>query len=331
MGKVVGLTYDIKEDWVVDGADPQDANAEFDKPKTIDNVVKAFESAGHTVVRIGNINSLLRQLDSLKVDIVFNICEGRQGRNRESQVPVLLEMKGIPFVGADGLCLGVTLDKVVAKKLFISEGIPTPRFFIAGLNDNLKKLNKIGFPLMVKTRHEGSSKGISEKSRVYDYKGLERQVKLINEVYGQTALVEEFIKGMECTVPVLGNNPPEAMPIAQVSIDDNVKLGDQFYTFERIACDRLRYVIPAKLSKTLERKIKDLAVRVFQCVECRDFGRVDFRIDEKGRPYVLEINPLPSLDEKDVFHLFPKLLGSDFNKTVNKILNFGLERYGLKP
>src|SRR5262245_334222 len=112
MGKIIGLTYDLKTDLVVGADDPSDANAELDKPQTIESLAKAIESAGHRTVRIGHVGNLLRQIDELDVDIVFNICEGHSGRNRESQVPILLELKGIPYVGADALTLGVTLDKI---------------------------------------------------------------------------------------------------------------------------------------------------------------------------------------------------------------------------
>ncbi|MDP8212873.1 MAG: ATP-grasp domain-containing protein [Candidatus Zapsychrus exili] len=329
MGKIVGLTYDIKSDWIIDSSDTYDANAEFDKPKTVDKVVKALESGGHIVRRIGNVHSLLKQIDELDVDIVFNICEGISTRNRESQVPILLETKGIPYVGSDGLTLGITLDKVIAKRLFLAENIPTPRYFEVSSTNNLIDLNIVDFPLIVKTRHEGSSKGISQNSRVVDYQGLERQVNLINNVYNQPALVEEFIRGTEFTVAVLGNDSPEAMPVVQVSVDGNTNLGDQFYTFDRISSDTLQYVCPAKISDELKENIQDLAVKAYSCVGCRDFGRVDFRVDEKGNPYVLEINPLPSLDEEDVFNLFPNVLGSDYDKTINKILDLALERYGL--
>ena len=329
MGKIVGITYDLKSDWDLQSNDPVDTNAEFDKPETIARVITALENGGHTVKRIGNINSLLMQIDDLKVDIVFNICEGAHGRNRESQVPIILEMKGIPYVGADGLTLSVTLDKVVAKRLFIADGIPTPRFFEARSGDDLKEINTIGFPLMVKTRHEGSSKGISNQSRVNTIEELKRQVDLINRSYDQPALVEEFIKGTEFTVAVLGNDDPKAMPIAQVSIDGNVDLGDEFYTNDRIESTDLEYVCPAKISPDLTAKIQGLAVRVYKCVECRDWGRVDFRVDQQGNPYVLEINPLPSLDIRDVFNIFPNVFGSNYDEIVNKIVDFGLKRYNI--
>ncbi|MBU4334794.1 MAG: D-alanine--D-alanine ligase, partial [Candidatus Omnitrophica bacterium] len=242
---IIGLTYDVKEDWEIQEGDPADINAEFDKPATIQSIINAIISGGHTVKIIGNFESLIRSVDNLGVDIVFNICEGRTGRNRESQVPVLLEAKKVPYVGSDGLTLGITLDKVIAKKLFQSEGIRTPRFFEARKGDDLEALNVIGFPLIVKTRHEGSSKGITSSSRVVDLAGLKRQVELINDQYDQPALVEEFIGGTEFTVAVLGNEEPKAMEPVQISIAGKVDMGEDFYTFNRFTADHLQYICPA--------------------------------------------------------------------------------------
>ncbi len=329
MGKIVGITYDLKQNWDRRIDDPLDVNAEFDTPSTIDRICKALESGGNIVKRIGNIEQLIENLDDLDVDIVFNVCEGEQGRNRESQVPSLLEMKGIPFVGADALTLGMTLDKIIAKKMFISHGIPTPRFFEAKTSKNLEFFNTIGFPLMVKTRHEGSSKGISLDSKVHNLEELQRQVQLINTKYNQSALVEEFIKGTEFTVAVIGNDEPRAMPVVQISLDGDTELGEKFYTFDRASSDSLKYVCPALISESLGSLLRDLAVKVYECVECRDFGRVDFRVDEQGNPFCLEINPLPSLDPKDVFDLFPKVIGSDYNHMINEVLDYAVERYGL--
>ena len=326
---VIGITYDLKGDWKRADNDPEDINAEFDKLETLQRIITALENGGHRVEKIGNVDKLLKQIDDLSVDIVFNVCEGRSGRNRESQVPVLLEMKGIPYVGGDGLTLAMTLDKIIAKKLFISENIPTPRFFEVKNVGDITKLKTIDFPLIVKTRHEGSSKGISQKSRVEDMDALKRQVALINTAYDQPALVEEFIRGTEFTVAVLGNEEPQAMPVVQISIDGKVQLGDEFYTHERISSDKLQYICPAEISNELRKKIQDMAVRVYNCVECRDFGRVDFRVNEQGDLYVLEINPLPSLDVLDVFNIFPNVMGSDYDGVINQVVDFALQRYGI--
>lgn len=332
MKKIIGLTYDLKSDWVPSSDDPVDANAEWDKPRTIERIQEALEKGGYATKRIGNVQNLLDQIDELDVDIVLNICEGYKGRNRESQVPLLLEMKGIPFVGSDALTLGITLDKVMAKKIFMADGIPTPRFFVADSLENLEQLenkHKLTYPLIVKTRHEGTSKGLTENSRVRDFKSLKREVEIVLTRYHQTALVEEFIRGTECTVPVLGNKNPQAMPVAQICIDGKLELADKFFTFDMVAYDGLKYVCPSKFSPLLIKKLQDLALKAYRAVECLDFGRVDFRIDEKGNPYVLEINPLPSLAEADVFNIFPVLIGSNYDETINKILEFALERYGM--
>jgi len=330
MGKIIGLTYDLKTDWVLNENDPKDLNAEFDSPYVVDAVVKALESGGHKVKRIGNVRSLLRQIDNLNVDIVMNLCEGYLGRNRESQVPLLLEMYSIPFIGSDALSQAITLDKSVAKQIFIAEGVPTPRYFKARSSDNLQQLNKIGFPLIVKTCHEGTSKGISDKSRVEDLASLKRQVDLINKTYNQPALVEEFIKGKEFTVAVLGNEHPRAMPVIQTTIDGQLDLGDKFYTFERVQnANTIRYICPAQISAELEKKIREIAVRAYQAIGCRDMARIDFRVDEKGNPYVLEINPLPSFSREDVFNIFPKVIHSTYEEIINYIVNLALERHGL--
>jgi len=142
MRKIIGITYDLKSDWKFRPEDPTDANAELDSGETLEFVIAGLEASGHKVKKIGNAKNLLAEIDNLDVDIVFNICEGYHGRNRESQVPLVLEMYGIPYVGSDALTLGVTLDKILAKKCFIADGIPTPRYFEANTGDDLKVLYK---------------------------------------------------------------------------------------------------------------------------------------------------------------------------------------------
>ena len=327
--KIVGLTYDLKTDYEFKKGDPPDANAEFDHPSTIDVIAGAIESCGFKVKRIGNVNDLLEKIDSLSVDIVFNISEGISGRNRESQVPILLEMAGIPFVGADALTLGVTLDKIMAKKIFIAEKLPTPRSFSVNSVQDIVDLDHFKFPLIVKPRFEGSSKGLTENSRVQNIEELKKQVSRITSTYKQPALIEEFISGQEFTVAIIGNDPPEVMPVVQIKIDGRLQLEDKFYTFARITSDRLEYICPAHITKEMENKLKELSLRAFKAVECRDLGRVDFRVDKEGNPYVLEINPLPSLSTEDVFMVVAKRIGITYEEIIGKILNSAIKRYNL--
>jgi D-alanine-D-alanine ligase len=328
--KTVGLTYDLKTDYKFKEGDPPDANAEFDHASTVDVIADAIQANGFNVERIGNAERLLERFNSLKVDIVFNISEGRTpGRNRESQVPILLEMAGIPFVGSDALTLGLTLDKVMAKKVFIAEGIPTPRFIEVDSSAKLVNLDHLSFPMIVKPRFEGSSKGLSDNSRVANNEELIRQVDLITKTYKQPALIEEFITGQEFTVAIVGNDPAEVLPVVQVKIDGSLDLDEKFYTFARITSDRLEYVCPAPISPELTQKIQKYSRMVYKAVDSLDFGRVDFRVDRSGNPFVLEINPLPSLSTEDVFMLISKVQGITYEQMIGRILKSALKRYNI--
>ena len=330
MGKVVGLTYDIKEDHVLKDGDPHDAYAEFDVNATIDIIVDALREGGNKVVKIGSVNKLLKDIDNLSVDIVFNISEGIGGRNRESQVPIILEMKNIPYVGSDGLTQALTLDKIMAKKIMLQERIPTPNFVeISNPVDLNGALDRLKFPLIVKPRHEGSSKGISEEAKVDDIDNLKKRINFIVNAYNQSALIEEFIRGSEFTVGLIGNDPIQVLPPVQIKIDGKLNLGDQFYTFARISSDKLEYVCPAQISQGLNKQISELALRAYRAVECKDFGRVDIRLNEKDEPFVLEINPLPSLSIEDIFMTVTKESKISFPDIINRILDAALKRYGM--
>lgn len=330
MGKTIGFAYDLREDFPVKEGEPEDFNAEFDVNEIIDLAEEAIKSGGHKVVLIGNVNNLLKMLPDLSVDIVFNICEGRGSRNREAQVPVILETYGIPYIGSDGLTMSLTLDKVMTKKILISESIPTPHYLGISKMDDLINLDHMKFPMIVKLRNEGTSKGLSDKSVVHSKKELNNQAEFLFNTYDNSPLIiEQLIRGAELTVPLIGNSPVEVFPPIQISIKEQLDLGEMIYTFERITSPELKYVCPAKIGKRLEKKLYDLALRTYKAVDCLDFGRVDFRVDQKGDPYVLEINPLPSISTEDVFSMSPSVVGVDYNKTINKIIDAGLRRNGL--
>lgn len=330
MGFRVGMTYNVKSEFPLQPGDPPDLNAEFDHEDTIAHIERALRSGGHEVVRLGNARTLLERVKPLAVDIVFNIAEGYEGRNRESQVPILLEMMRIPFVGADGLTLGLTLDKVLTKKVLIAEDIPTPRYVEVTDPDRLWQVD-LSFPLIVKLRCEGSSKGLSLRSLVNTPEELRQQVAWLADTYhGAPIFIEEFIEGEEFTVAIIGNESPEIYPVVQIALDGKTSLGRNFFHFAylRSGAD---YLCPAKIQAPLAKRMQELALRIYQAVDCRDFGRVDFRVDRKGQPYVLEINPLPSLSSEDVFFFVAKEKGITHARIVQKILEAALIRCGLLP
>jgi len=330
MGRSIGFTYDLKSDHAGRSDLPQDALAELDIEETVDGVARALASGGHRVERIGNAKKLLERLPGLDVDIVFNICEGLGPRSREAEVPTVLDLFGVPYVGSDGLTLSLTLDKAMAKKVFVADGVPTPRSFLANGKFSLKDLDGMRPPFMVKPCHEGSSKGISEDSIVHKKKDLPARIAEVNRQYHQLALVEEFIRGSEFTVLVIGNDTPQALEPVQIQIGGLCDLGELVYTWRRLSSTDIQYICPARIAAGLRRKLCDLSIAAYRAVDCRDFGRVDFRVDEKGRPYVLEVNPLPSLSEEDVFPPIARAHGWTYEGLLLKILDNALTRYGIR-
>lgn len=324
----VGLTYNVKTEYQLRPDDPPDLIAEFDHEDTVNHIEASVREAGHVPVKIGNARKLLERMGDLDVDIVFNIAEGYEGRSRESQVPMLLEMARTPYVGADGLTLGLTLDKVLTKKVLIAEGIPTPRYAEVYEPDSVWQVD-LTYPLIVKLRCEGSSKGLTPKSVVDTPEQLHAQVAHLAQTYkGAPVFIEEFIQGEEFTVALIGNEQPEVFPVCQIMLDGTTNLGRNFFHFAylRSGAD---YLCPAKIPELQAKRMQELALRTFRAVECRDFGRVDFRVDAQGTPYVLEINPLPSLSTEDVFMFVAKTKGWTHHQIITKILTAAVARCGL--
>ena len=128
---------------------------------------------------------------------------------------------------------------------------------------------------------------------------------------------------------VIGNDPPVAMPVVQYAIAGKTSLGNEFYSYRHVAEKLVEHICPAPIDGKLATLLQTLAVRAYNAVDCRDFGRVDFRVDEKGNPFVLEINPLPNLNPDDVFVLFGKVLNMSYDQIINKIMDEALARLGL--
>ena len=172
----VGLSFDLKAAVVLEETAPDDALEEYDSPTTIEYIRRAIDGLGHATVKLGGGAEFIRNILDEKVDIVFNIAEGRGNyRSREAQVPSILEMLNIPYVGSDPECLAVCLDKPLTKKLIRLAGIPTPEWRLIANEKELKETTWKGFPFpaIVKPAYEGSSKGIHPNSLVDSTKELE--------------------------------------------------------------------------------------------------------------------------------------------------------------
>jgi D-alanine-D-alanine ligase len=212
--------------------------------------------------------------------------------------------------------------------LLVHHGLSTPRFLEAGSLGDLDKFD-LRFPVIAKPSEEGTSKGISEDAIVRDKTALRKRVAHVIEEYSQPALIEEFIIGQEFTVAIIGNEKPEVLPPVQISIKGTTDIGEDIYTHERVTNDDIQYVCPSQAPKSLLDSMIRLTADSYRVLGCRDFSRMDFRVDNSGVPFFLECNPLPNLGLIDVFPLVAKATGRTYQQIVVEILNHGLKRYNL--
>lgn len=316
--------------------EPRDRWSELDSERTVEAITSALREAGHEVIFLEGDKRLYHKLERGHFDIAFNICEGHQGDARESQVPAILEMLAIPYTGSKVLCLALTLDKPMAKRILLSHGLPTPSFQL--FESPYEPLDStLGYPLFVKPSREGTGMGISASSIARDEEELRHQVRWVIETYQEPALVEEYIEGREITVGLLGNERLRVFPPLEVDFSPCPAEEQGIYT-SRIKSefyDSPRYLCPAPLTDAQVKELSQLAVAAFRALNCLDMARVDFRLDahDGQKPYILEINPLPGLcpGVSDLV-LQAEAAGMSHAELINAIVNEALKRYpGLTP
>ncbi len=288
----IGMTYDLRTEHLAQGLSVEQA-AEFDSEETIAAIEQAIAELGHVPVRIGSGKSLCRRLAAgERWELVFNIAEGLHGRSREAQVPCLLELYDIAYTGSDPLVCAVTLDKAVAKKLVAQGGVRTPAYHLIRGPEDLNS-DHLAFPLFVKPNAEGTGKGISPRSHVSSVSELRSLAAELLADY-DSLLVEEFLCGREFTVGIVGTGCG-ARVIGTMELEVIEKQFNGIYSLEtKELCESLvRY--SALREPAMKKATEDLALRAYNALECRDFGRVDIRLDAAGQPHFLEVNPLPGL------------------------------------
>jgi len=329
----IGLLYDIYDAYPWRDGEPPDADAEYEPEATVDALAAAVKALGHTPVRVGTAFDLRDALaEGLALDAAINITEGARSRNREAYAPILLEMAGIPCLGSDALTLSLTLDKAWTKDLVRAAGVPTPPHRVFAGPADVDPGDLPPFPLFVKPRYEGSSKGITPESKVHDAEALRAAVERVAETYDQDALAEGFVEGGgEFTVAVVGHDPPAAMPVLQRAVETTTGIG--LHALEHRGAPAARrawdYDLGGTLTPDLEAELQRLALRAFDVLECRDFARADFRVDADGQPWFLEINPLPTFAPDDTFAILAELQGRDYTALLADVFAAGLRRLGV--
>jgi D-alanine-D-alanine ligase len=298
--------------------------------KTIQRILNALKKGKHLAIALEGDKELIHNLEEFmprvlkgeRPGIVFNVSYGIQGEARYTHVPGILEMVGVPYVASGPLAHSLALDKVVSKTIFRQFGLPTADFAV--LNEPGFPAPDLPYPLIVKPKNEAVSFGIRV---VHNEAELREAAQVIFDKFAQPVLAEQYIDGREINVGLLGNDPPEAFPPAEIVFDDS---GPKVYSYEDKtgrSGREIKVECPAKLPPEKIQEAQDLARRAFQVLGCRDCSRVDMRMDAQGNFYILEVNSLPSLGEHGSYTQAAEAVGLDYEALVNRLVEVAVARY----
>lgn len=346
----VALTYNIKPEENIFGERTplslnsnslknfNDTYAEWDSLDTI-NAIKNSLELYHDVTMIEANENAFEKFKNTEIDIVFNVAECAYGSSREAQIPAMLDMLQIPYTGSDPLTLTTCLDKARTKEVLSYYKIPNAKFLLVQEINDLSNFD-LSFPVIIKPVAEGSSKGIFNSSFINNFFDLETNLAELLQEYSQPFLIEEFLPGREFTVALIGNkNDLEVLPIIELNLHELPSELVPIYSYEaKWVVDTKDnplniFSCPADIDNDLENEIKEVAKKTFNILRCKDWSRIDIRLDANNKPNVIEVNPLPGIlpdpDDNSCFPKAARTAGMNYEEMINRVLNTAAKRYGL--
>ncbi len=297
-------------------------------------IKNSLEKKGHSVFLIEGGENFIEDIKKKKIEIVFNVCERFRGTNLfEPHIAGMLEAFGIPFTGSTFSTLSLCNNKIRSKEILTAHKIPSPGCQVFFSPD--EKINSdLKFPLIVKPRQQENSIGITKDSVVYDEKSLRKMIKYVNDEFNEEALVEEFIRGKDIEVGIIGNGDDLFfLPTAEVGYE---KLPD--VPEEKIFCYESKWdlrsknygdYIKANLPKPAEEELKKISKKIYRIFGINDYGRIDFRLTKENKPYVIEVTANPGMSKICSTPEAAEWTDINYQELINKIFQTALKRYDL--
>ncbi len=334
----LGLAYNEKSEATSSPEEPpstNDAFAEWDDPSTIAAVEQALGLVG-TVVRLEADRSFPQQLALARPDLVFNMAEGLHGQNREALVPAICEYLNVPYTGSDPLTLALSLHKARTKEILAYRGVATAPFTCVRQAEDLERV-ALPFPVFVKPVAEGSGKGVFSNNLCDTSAQLRERALFLLHRYAQPVLVETYLPGPEFTVAILGNGPAAyCLPVIGFDFSTLPAGASPVYGYEakwvwdRPEAPLALFQCPARVPDGLYREIERTALDSYHALECRDWCRVDIRVDRFGVPNILELNPLPGIIPDPAMNsCFPKAAratGFTYDELIQQVVQIAWRR-----
>lgn len=282
-------------------------------------VAQALRQRFENVVELDLTRDTLNQITEIAPDCAFIALHGKGGE--DGTVQGLLEWMGIPYTGPGTLASALCLDKMMTKKVLTLSGVPTPQFLCISPDADPKEavgnaIRVLGLPLVLKANCQGSSIGVAI---LREREGAEEILKELF-TYGDQVLAEKFLSGTELTVPVMGNDKLLVLPPIEITSSG------KFYDYEsKYTPGGSRHIIPARISPEVEKKVKAIAAKAYAETGCRGLARVDMMLDEKGDPFVIEINTSPGMTETSLFPDAARAAGIAFPELCETLVDLALE------
>ncbi|MFN8580842.1 MAG: ATP-grasp domain-containing protein [Gemmatimonadaceae bacterium] len=322
--------------------DPETLGFETEYGIDVATELEEYEAIGKALRKVGfraelfnmkdDVDRLISYLRRRRIDVVFNLVEHvRSESGLELAVAGLFELMGVPYTGSGPFALGLCLRKGTTKQVLLANGIRTPRFHLLEVPE-LRRRHGLHFPIIVKPAREDASVGVEAESVVYDQTQLHERVAKAYADHGPPILVEEFIEGRELHVSVLGNDPPRALPILEYDLSRLAPELPRIISYAgkwdplKEEFHRVDAICPAKLSRQVERRVREAALAAYRLTGCRGYARVDVRLSKDSKVYILEVNPNPDLTEDVSFMASAGAAGMSFAQTLKAIVEMALPR-----
>lgn len=285
------------------------------------SVYEALLRKGYNNVKLFDLTSdNIGVLLQIRPDIAFLALHGKGGE--DGCIQGLLELAGIPYTGPGVCTSAVCMNKIVTKQILDNAGLPTAKFAVYKKNEcqNIIEIvnqlvETIGLPMVLKSPCQGSSIGVvivKNQSSIQD---------AITEVfkYGDYLLAEEFVNGIEITLPIMGNEELTVLPVIEITSER------EFYDYTaKYTSGLCHHIIPACIDQKTEREVIEIGKRVYRELNCCGLSRIDFIVDKIKGPMVIEVNTLPGMTDMSLFPDAARYVGISYEDLVEKILEYGL-------
>jgi D-alanine-D-alanine ligase len=332
----IGLAYNEKPQAAsTDPNSTNDAFAEWDDPATIAAVEHALSHFGR-VIRLEADQYFPQKVALSRPDLVFNLAEGLHGQSREALVPAICEYLNLAYTGSDPLTLALSLHKGRTKETLAYRGVPTAPFGCLDTADDVDRL-ALPYPVFVKPVAEGSGKGVFASNLCAGPEALRERIRFLVARYAEPVLVETYLPGPEFTVAILGNGADAScLPVIGLDFSALPPGAPPVYGYEaKWVWDRPEaplaiFECPARVAAGLYGEIERTALDAYHALGCRDWCRVDVRVDRFGVPNVLELNPLPGIIPDPAMNsCFPKAAraaGFSYDELIQEVVRIAWRR-----